>query len=80
MIGVGFGVTLAGYTMMWWGWERMHGPGVGFANLLVPGRWAGHAKPAGSSSSSSSGGGSSAPLGSRQNPITLNPITNLFGG
>lgn len=41
MMSVAAGIILAGYTLAYWGMETLHGCGVGFADLLVPGRYSG---------------------------------------
>lgn len=44
MLPVGLAVTLAGYTLIYFGVESLRGPGVGLLDLIVPGRWAGGAQ------------------------------------
>lgn len=39
---VPFAVVFSGYTLVWYGWALLKGPGMGFLDLLVPARW-GHA-------------------------------------
>lgn len=39
MMSVAAGILLAGYTIAYWGMETLHGRSVGFADLLVPGRY-----------------------------------------
>lgn len=33
---VGMVVMLGGYTLGWWGWRSMQGPGVGLRDLITP--------------------------------------------
>jgi hypothetical protein len=35
---LGFAIAWAGYTLIWWGWSSIQGPGVGFMDLVTPGR------------------------------------------
>lgn len=51
MIGLCAGVVWVGYTLAWWGWETLQGCHVGFADLVVPGRYHG-CNPSSPSSSS----------------------------
>ena len=39
---LGFAIAWAGYTLMWWGWSSLQGPGVGIMDLVVPGRVPAH--------------------------------------
>jgi len=59
---LGLLVAFAGYTLAWFGWASLKGPGVGIVDILVPGRevtvWGG-----GSSSSSTSTPGVPLPKG-----------------
>lgn len=33
---VGMVVMLAGYTLGWWGWRSLQGPGIGLRDLITP--------------------------------------------
>lgn len=35
---LGFAIAWAGYTLIWWGWSSIQGPGVGILDLVIPGR------------------------------------------
>jgi len=35
---LGFAIAWAGYTLIWWGWSSLQGPGVGLMDLVIPGR------------------------------------------
>lgn len=35
---LGFGLAWAGYTLLWWGWSSLQGPGIGIMDLVIPGR------------------------------------------
>lgn len=39
---LGFGIAWAGYTLIWWGWSSIQGPGVGIMDLVIPGRVPSH--------------------------------------
>ena len=43
----GIGVLWVGYTLTYFGWESLRGPGVGLLDLVVPGRFKGHSSQAG---------------------------------
>ena len=43
MLLVGVVAFWAGYTLTYFGWESLRGPGVGLLDLVVPGRFKGHA-------------------------------------
>lgn len=43
MLLVGAAVLWAGYALTYFGWESLRGPGVGMLDLVVPGRFKGHA-------------------------------------
>lgn len=47
MMPVGLAITLAGYTLMYFGIESLRGPGVGLLDLIVPGRFQGGANASG---------------------------------
>jgi len=38
MILIPFGVLLGGYTLAFFGWETLKGPGIGLADLFYPSR------------------------------------------
>jgi hypothetical protein len=46
---IGFGIAWAGYAVLWWGWTTLQGPGIGFMDLITPGRVPGHSSDASSS-------------------------------
>jgi hypothetical protein len=47
---LGFAIAWAGYTLMWWGWSSLQGPGVGIMDLVIPGRVPRHISDSGAGS------------------------------
>lgn len=47
MLPIGLAVLLGGYTLTYFGFESLRGPGVGLLDLIVPGRYQGNATPQG---------------------------------
>lgn len=39
---LGFAIAWAGYTLIWWGWSSIQGPGIGIMDLVIPGRTPAH--------------------------------------
>ena len=58
---LGIGVVFVGYWVSLFGYCSLKGPGVGFVDLIVPGRLSGHVIPTGQGSGKT-GGSTSLPL------------------
>ena len=41
---IGLAITWVGYSLAWYGWTNLQGPGVGILDLIVPGRTPVHAQ------------------------------------
>lgn len=39
MLPVGLAVLIGGYTLAYFGWDSLQGPGVGLLDLVIPGRY-----------------------------------------
>lgn len=81
--GIGALVFLAGYTLTWFGYARLKGPGMGILDLIVPSRIANaQAVIAGwgsSTGTSTTKGGSGSPS-TTTSPGTTSPTTGLTPG
>lgn len=80
-MGVGIGVWWVGYTVAWWGWIRLQGPGglgkePNMLDLIVPGRSPFDQRgKLGKGETGGLGGGNLLPSGSRSAPTTGKPAT-----
>jgi hypothetical protein len=51
----GLALLLGGYTLVYFGWDSLQGPGTGLLDLIVPGRYKGPTKASGIGPADASG-------------------------
>lgn len=81
---LGLLIAFGGYTLAWFGWASLKGPGVGLVDLLVPGRQVGWVTPAGTPGKplgfGPTGKSPAITVQTPKGPVAVDPYQGLPGG